>query len=42
MCAGVSSKIAKQLGKAEGKKMAAFLDHFGKEIVDWKEVGPIF
>lgn len=37
-----ASRIAKELDKAEGKKMSALLDHFGKEIDNWKEVGPIF
>jgi len=37
-----ASKIAKKLSKAEGKKMDVLLGHFGKEIDDWKEIGPIF
>jgi uncharacterized protein YrzB (UPF0473 family) len=37
-----ASRIAKGLSKAEGKKMDVLLKHFGKEIDDWKEIGPIF
>jgi hypothetical protein len=33
-----ASKIAGRLINAEGKRMDVLLDHFGKELADWKEI----
>lgn len=38
-----ATNIAEKLDKTEGRKMDAFLEHFGREIEHWvKEVDPVF